>query len=66
MSNIQIYIPDVVQDIIQKLNNANYEAYVCGGAVRDSLMNKIPKEDSDLNKDLNKKEGGNAFFFIGY
>ena len=44
MSNIQIYIPDVVQDIIQKLNNANYEAYVCGGAVRDSLMNKTPHD----------------------
>ena len=44
MTNIQIYIPDVVNDIIAKLNNANYEAYVCGGAVRDSLMNKIPHD----------------------
>lgn len=44
MQNIQIYIPDVVQDIIQKLNNENYEAYICGGAVRDSIMNKIPHD----------------------
>lgn len=44
MLNIQIYIPDVVNDIIKKLNNANYEAYVVGGAVRDSLMNKAPHD----------------------
>lgn len=44
MSNIQIYIPDVVNDILKKLNNASYEAYVCGGAVRDSLMNKTPHD----------------------
>lgn len=44
MNNIQIYIPDVVNDIIKKLNDANYEAYICGGAVRDSLMNKIPHD----------------------
>ena len=44
MNNIQIYIPDVVNDIIKKLNNANYEAYICGGAVRDSLMNKTPHD----------------------
>ena len=41
MNNIQIYIPDVVNDIIKKLNSVNYEAYVVGGAVRDSLMNLI-------------------------
>ena len=44
MNNIQIYIPDVVNDIIAKLNNENYEAYICGGAVRDSLMNKTPHD----------------------
>ena len=44
MNNIQIYIPDVVNDIIKKLNNANYEAYICGGAVRDSLMNQTPHD----------------------
>ena len=44
MNNIQIYIPDVVNDIIKKLNNANYEAYICGGAVRDRLMNQTPHD----------------------
>lgn len=44
MNNIQIYIPDVVNDIIKKLNSVNYEAYVVGGAVRDSLMNKVPHD----------------------
>ncbi|HBD92560.1 MAG TPA: polynucleotide adenylyltransferase [Spirochaetia bacterium] len=30
--------------IIEKLNNSGFEAYLCGGAVRDIVMNNIPKD----------------------
>jgi len=37
-------IPIQVLGIMQKLNNANYEAFLCGGAVRDLIMNKQPHD----------------------
>lgn len=37
-------IPTSVLEIIYKLNNAGFEAYLCGGAVRDLIMNCLPKD----------------------
>ncbi|MEA3463782.1 MAG: CCA tRNA nucleotidyltransferase [Patescibacteria group bacterium] len=37
-------IPDYVKNIIAKLEQAGYEAYIVGGCVRDLLMNKQPKD----------------------
>lgn len=37
-------LPDSVKDILSKFDNAGYEIYVVGGAVRDILMGKIPND----------------------
>jgi tRNA nucleotidyltransferase (CCA-adding enzyme) len=37
-------IPTSVLEIINKLNNAGFEVYLCGGAVRDLIMNCPPKD----------------------
>jgi putative nucleotidyltransferase with HDIG domain len=36
--------PSYIKNTLEKLNNANYEAYVVGGCVRDILMKKIPND----------------------
>ena len=41
--------------IIETLNNANFEAYVVGGCVRDSLMGKVPK-DFDITTSAKPEE----------
>ena len=42
MSKLNILIPDGALDIVSRLENSGYEAYVVGGCVRDSLMGKTP------------------------
>src|SRR5471030_2394585 len=42
--NMKIEIPKDVKFIICTLINNGYEAYVVGGCVRDSLLNKTPKD----------------------
>ena len=37
-------MPKYVEKIIEHLNNAGYEAYVVGGCVRDSIMEKTPHD----------------------
>ena len=37
-------MPKDVEKIIEHLNNAGYEAYVVGGCVRDSIMEKTPHD----------------------
>lgn len=37
-------ISDDARHVLQKLNNAGYEAYIAGGAVRDLLMGKTPHD----------------------
>lgn len=39
---IEIQIPKQAQEIIEKLNQHGYEAYVVGGCVRDCLLGRIP------------------------
>ena len=39
-----IKLPESVQYILSRLNKNNYEAYVVGGCVRDSLMKRIPHD----------------------
>ena len=40
-------IPEAAEEIIKKLNQAGYEAYVVGGCVRDTLLGRQP-EDWDI------------------
>jgi tRNA nucleotidyltransferase (CCA-adding enzyme) len=37
-------IPEQVKEILEKLEQEKFEAYVVGGCVRDLLLNKIPKD----------------------
>ena len=39
-----INIPDYVEDIIDRLIDHGFEAYIVGGSVRDSVMGKIPSD----------------------
>ncbi|MDD2404728.1 MAG: hypothetical protein PHV75_01750 [Victivallaceae bacterium] len=33
-----------IKDIVRRLNEAGYETYIVGGAIRDLLLNRIPKD----------------------
>ncbi|PJA87962.1 MAG: hypothetical protein CO140_01445, partial [Candidatus Moranbacteria bacterium CG_4_9_14_3_um_filter_40_7] len=37
-------IPQSVQEIIEKLNGAGFEAFIVGGCVRDLLLKKEPQD----------------------
>lgn len=50
-----IKIPNDVVSLMQKLNDAGYEAYVVGGAVRDSILGISPK-DWDLTTNAKPDE----------
>lgn len=41
---IKLNLPIEVKELFAVLRNANYEAYVVGGCVRDSLLGKTPKD----------------------
>ena len=44
MENIKINIPKDVEYIINELEKNNFEGYVVGGCVRDSLLSRKPKD----------------------
>ena len=37
-------IPSYVKDVVKKLSNLGFEAYIVGGSIRDLLLNKNPKD----------------------
>ncbi|MFH1232806.1 MAG: HD domain-containing protein [Patescibacteria group bacterium] len=37
-------IPDYIKNIIEKLENAGFEAFIVGGCVRDLLLDRLPKD----------------------
>lgn len=41
---MEIFIPDYVKYILEKLEAAGYEAYIVGGCVRDALLGIEPKD----------------------
>lgn len=41
---MDIYIPENVEKIIDKLEGSGFEAYIVGGCVRDSILGKEPKD----------------------
>src|SRR3989344_4387237 len=57
----QMKIPAEVQSVIEKLTQANYEAYIVGGCVRDLLMGKTPK---DWDVTTNAKPGEIQKIFV--
>ena len=48
-------LPLYVSEIIDKLNNDGYEAFVVGGCVRDSLLSKVP-HDYDVTTNANPEQ----------
>jgi len=44
---MQITVPEEIRQIIDSINSLGYEAYLIGGAVRDSILD-IPNNDYDL------------------
>jgi len=69
--NNDIQIPKHIKDLLHKINSIdNAEAYIVGGAVRDNLLNRAPK-DYDIVTNLTPEQikeifpnaftGGNSF-----
>ena len=52
---MRIQVPEDVKYILEKLNNAGYEAYAVGGCVRDSILGRIP-DDWDITTSAKPEE----------
>ncbi len=63
--NIKIQIPKGVKYIINTLQENGYEAYIVGGAVRDSLLER-KVNDWDITTSANPQEVVNIFENLGY
>ncbi len=48
-------IPEFVKNLVSKLEEAGYEAFIVGGCVRDLLMGKVP-EDWDITTNARPEE----------
>lgn len=44
MNEVKINLPEEVKTLLNELHNNDYKAYVCGGAVRDSILGRVPKD----------------------
>ena len=44
---MRLTFPDYVLDVLELLESRGFEAYVVGGAVRDTLLGRVP-EDYDI------------------
>lgn len=45
--NVTFELPDIINSIIERYENAGFEAYIVGGSVRDKIMGKSP-DDFDI------------------
>ena len=54
-NTMKIQMPEDVKYILEKLNNAGYEAYAVGGCVRDSILGRIP-DDWDITTSAKPEE----------
>ena len=52
---MKIQMPEDVKYILEKLNNAGYEAYAVGGCVRDSILGRTP-DDWDITTSAKPEE----------
>ena len=52
---MKIQMPENVKYILEKLNNAGYEAYAVGGCVRDSILGRNP-DDWDITTSAKPEE----------
>lgn len=44
MSDLDIYIPEKISRILNKIEQAGYDAYYVGGCVRDSILGRTPSD----------------------
>lgn len=61
---IKIEMPKCVEYIIDTLTNFEYEAYIVGGCVRDSILNKIPN-DYDITTNAKPEKVVEIFESLG-
>ena len=54
-NTMKIQMPEDVKYILEKLNNAGYEAYAVGGCVRDSILGRTP-DDWDITTSAKPEE----------
>ncbi len=47
INSVQLNIPKDISELLNKLEDSGYEAYIVGGAVRDAIMNR-PCHDYDI------------------
>ena len=52
---LEIEVPEAIERIISRLENAGYQAFLVGGCVRDSLLGLTPK-DFDLTTSAKPEE----------
>ncbi len=57
---VQIDIPDGAEQILRTLREAGHEAYVVGGCVRDSLLQRVP-DDWDITTSARPEEVKSLF-----
>lgn len=62
---MKIILPNNVKSILGTLNDKGYEAYIVGGCVRDSLLNRIPN-DWDIATNAKPKTIIDIFKNLGY
>ena len=41
---MKLYIPDRIQELLNRLNKNNFQAYIVGGSVRDLIIGKEPQD----------------------
>ena len=41
---MNLIIPKKAEEILQKLNDKNFDAYIVGGCVRDCLLKRVPQD----------------------
>lgn len=52
---MEFILPDYVNDVLDRLNNAGFEAYIVGGSVRDLILKKDPS-DYDITSSATPEE----------
>ena len=52
---MRVQVPEDVKYIIEKINNAGYEAYAVGGCIRDSILGRTP-DDWDITTSAKPEE----------
>ena len=61
---MKINVPEEVKTIIKRLNSQGFSAYVVGGCVRDSILNKKP-QDWDISSSAKPEQVKEIFYDMG-